>query len=59
MFDKLFSALNGFSHFKTTLQHIENLLDILDENYLKDGGNSKNAAIDSVIEILQAHKSPT
>lgn len=56
MYDKLFNALNGLTHFKTTLQHIENVLDIIDANYLKDGDNAKALAIDCICEILQSHK---
>lgn len=56
MYDKLFGALNGLTHFKTTLQHIENVLDIIDANYLKDGDNARNVAIDTICQILQSHK---
>lgn len=58
MFNKLFSYLVHISNFNTLTQYIENIVEGLESNYLKDQ-SMKNAAIDSIIEILQAHKDKT
>ena len=55
MFNKLFKALGNIHLFNHTVDHVTNLLSYLERNYEKDG-NAKDAAIDSIIEILQSHK---
>lgn len=55
MFDKLFGALPNLTHFKSILQSVENVLMLVEEDYFKDQ-NIRNAAIDAITEILQAHK---
>jgi hypothetical protein len=47
--------MKGMSHFRETIVHVDNLLEMFNAEYTKDG-NAKDAAIDSVVEILQAHK---
>jgi hypothetical protein len=58
MFNFLFSifkeefALNNIQTVAVSVYHI---IQLFDENYLKDK-DSKNAAIDAVIQILNEHK---
>lgn len=57
MFNKLFSMCHSIVHFQSMMGDITSLLNNFDDAYLKDE-SLKNAAIDTVIEILQAHKDP-
>jgi hypothetical protein len=54
MFDKLFSLV-GISTMRTIIGRIEDILSIIEESKDK---NLKNAAIDTIIQILQQHKDP-
>lgn len=58
MFDKLFGCLKeevSLAHMGSILTTVEQLLSHFGEDYLKDG-NAFNAAIDSVIEVLNSQK---
>lgn len=55
MFNALFSIFNHIVPMNATTQGIENILEILESQYVKDG-NAKDAAIDAIIQILEAHK---
>jgi len=55
MLDKLLSSLSGMGSFMSVMGWVQNLMvhfakDIQDES-------ARDAAIDSVIEVLEAHKS--
>lgn len=56
MFNKLFAAFGHYAPFGHAVELLNNLLDHFECDYIKDK-NSKDAAIDAVIEILQQHKS--
>jgi hypothetical protein len=56
MFDKLFSLV-GISTMRTIIGRIEDILSIIENEESKDK-NLKNAAIDTIIQILQQHKDP-
>lgn len=55
MFDTLFSKLSGISSFMTVLSCVQNLMAF----FLKDiqDESARDAAIDALIQVLQAHKS--
>jgi len=58
MLDKisqLFKEGLEYTHTAGLLQQIANLVNIVHSQYMKDE-NGKNAAIDSICEILQKHK---
>ena len=55
MFNKLFASMKNITTFSAFVSELDDVLSRFTENYLKDG-DSKDAAIDAVIEILQAHK---
>ncbi len=58
MLDALLALLHreyGISHLSEILSDISHLVAKVDENYLADK-SMKNAAIDSLIQILQTHK---
>jgi RNA binding exosome subunit len=58
MLDKiksLFKPEYQFSHMSALVGYIGNVISVLSENYTKDK-DSKNAAIDAICELLQAHK---
>ncbi len=55
MFNKLFTFCTSIGHFNEVVTYISYLLDKFDEDYSKDS-ISRDAAIDAIIEILQAHK---
>ena len=55
MFNALFAIFKHIIPFNATNQSIENILETLESQYIKDG-KAKDAAIDVIIEILQAHK---
>lgn len=60
MIDSLFDSFNighSLSSVNDILHSLTQIISHLDEDYLKDK-YSKNAAIDSICEILQAHKDP-
>lgn len=44
-----------FSHMAGLINHIGNIVAIIQVEYTKDG-NAKNAAIDTVCQMLQSHK---
>jgi len=59
MLDALFALINakaGIGHLADILKSVEELLSYFSSEYMVDG-NAKDAAIDSVIAILQSHKS--
>lgn len=59
MFNKLFDLFqksHALSHMSTICYKIESIIDLFEEEYMKDK-NTKDAAIDALIEILQKHKS--
>ena len=56
MFNKLFALMGHITPFTTVINDIETLV----ANFMTNEGtdmSSKDAAIDAVIEIIQAHKS--
>ena len=58
MLDKLLSLIPGelgISHLADILGDIVSLLEKIGPNYMKDG-NFTDAAIDTICQILQAHK---
>ena len=58
MFNKLFQAIKvglGLSHYSTIINLLAEMMSLVEEEYVKDK-DAKNAAIDALIEILQAHK---
>lgn len=58
MLDTLFSLIKsevGIGHLADILKGIENIVELVSEEYLKDG-NAQNAAIDALVQILQQHK---
>lgn len=59
MFDKLFELFKEETRtasMRNILHYIDELLDELDDEYIKDG-NLRDAAIECIIEILQKTKS--
>jgi hypothetical protein len=56
MFNKLFASLGNISLFHTAISYLESLIADVIGN-LEAGDSAKDAAIDAIIEILQAHKS--
>jgi hypothetical protein len=58
MLDKLkemFKEGLGYTHIAGILQQVSNITNIVNVQYMKDG-DAKNAAIDVICTILQAHK---
>ncbi len=55
MFNKLFNFCMSIGHFNEVVNNISFLLQKFDEDYTKDA-NARDAAIDALVEILQAHK---
>lgn len=58
MLDKLkelFKEGLGYTHVAGLLQQLANITNIVNAQYMKDG-DAKNAAIDVICEMLQAHK---
>ena len=55
MLDKLFAQCQSLTHFSRLISNLEDVTSMLSADYLKDK-DMKNAAIDAIIEILQAHK---
>lgn len=61
MFDALFDLFKphlSLRHLQEILGLLDTLIDMFEEDYLKDQ-NAKNAAIDAVVEILQKYKDPS
>lgn len=59
MLDKLKDLFKDglqYTHTAGLLQQIANLTNIVHAQYMKDGSNSKNTAIDLLCEVLQSHK---
>lgn len=59
MLDKikdLFKEGLQYTHTAGMLQQLANLTNIIHAQYMKDGSDSKNTAIDLICEILQSHK---
>lgn len=56
MFNKLFSNLSGFNSFAAVITWVQNLVKHFETD--AKNGELKNEAIDAVIEILQAAKTP-
>jgi len=59
MLDALFALINakaGIGHMSGILSLMEDLIEKFSSEYMVDG-NSRDAAIDAAIAILQAHKS--
>ncbi len=56
MFNKLFANVEDISDFRSIVQNIEDLIQYFDEEFEK-GTDARDAAIDAIVEILQAHKS--
>ncbi len=52
----LFKKELSFAHTSGVLNQIANLVQIVDAQYLKDGKDAKNTAIDVVCQLLQDHK---
>jgi hypothetical protein len=58
MLDKLkelFKEGLGYTHVAGLLQQLANITNIVNAQYMRDG-DAKNAAIDVICEMLQAHK---
>jgi len=55
MFNALFQACKSIFTFNKTSTQVAAIIEMLEKDYQKDG-NAKDAAIDAIIEILQAHK---
>jgi len=58
MLDALFNLLKnqaGIGHLSSILATIEQLVDNVGVDYLKDG-NARDAAIDAIVQILLSHK---
>jgi hypothetical protein len=55
MFDDLFLMCKDMTKFNLIVGSIEDIISRVSKEYLKDG-NLKDAAIDSIIDILEAHK---
>ena len=53
----LLSAEAGMMQSSNIITSIASLVSMVNENVLKDGV-TKNAAIDTLVQILQAHKDP-
>lgn len=59
MLDALFALINakaGVGHMADILNTIEQLVGYCSTDYVADG-NAKDAAIDSIVQVLQSHKS--
>ena len=54
----LFAPALQYTHVAGILQQIANLTNIVNAQYMADGSNSKNTAIDLICKILQSHKDP-
>ena len=52
----LFNEGLQYTHTAGLLQQIANIVNIVHAQYMKDGGDGKNAAIDAICAILQSHK---
>ena len=46
----------GFTHYADIMNALSCIIDLLAEDYVKDG-NMRDAALDALIEVLQSHKS--
>lgn len=60
MLDFLFSLFKkpfALTHVSLITGHLSDIVGILEEEYMHDA-NLKNAAIDTVIKMLEAHKTP-
>jgi hypothetical protein len=55
MFNALFAIFKHIIPMNTTTSALEDIISILESQYVKDG-NAKDAAIDAIIQILEAHK---
>jgi|HubBroStandDraft_2_1064218.scaffolds.fasta_scaffold00031_50 hypothetical protein len=58
MFDTIFKLFNkekSFEGIRRAAGLVEDLVELFEEEYLKDK-NTKNAAIDAVIQMLEEHK---
>lgn len=58
MFNSLFNSIKseyGILHMTSIMECLGDLIEHFDDIYVKDG-NSKDAAIDSIIEILKNYK---
>lgn len=55
MLDKLFASLESLSHFTTVLSHVEEILTLLGDSYVKDQ-DTRDAAIDSIVVLLLQYK---
>ena len=56
MFNKLFANVENLSNFRRIVHNIEDLIEYFDEEFEK-GTDARDAALDAIIEIIQAHKS--
>lgn len=54
---ELFKKELAISHTTGVLSQLENVVNIIDSQYLKEGKDVKNTAIDVICQILQAYKS--
>ena len=52
---ELFKEGVQYTHVAAVLQQLANLVNIVNAQYMKDG-DAKNAAIDLICQLLQAHK---
>lgn len=52
----LFKEGLQYTHVAGVLQQIANLTNIVHAQYMKDGSDAKNTAIDLICEVLQNHK---
>jgi hypothetical protein len=56
MFNKLFASISGMGSLQAIITWVVNLIAHLETE--AKGPNAKNDAIDAIVEILQAHKTP-
>ena len=54
----LFKKELSMAHTSGVLTQVANLVNIVDAQYLKDGKDAKNTAIDVICKLLQDHKNP-
>jgi hypothetical protein len=55
MFNKLADMSKSLAHFSQMMQPIATICQMYEANFLKQG-SSKNAFLDTVIEIINSHK---
>ena len=58
MFDAIFNMIKDdvkLPHLATVIARCGSLVELFSEQYLKDK-NTKNACIDAIVQVLQAHK---